>query len=199
MNMMRNLKQAFLVAVSCGSMAFGQLKNEKIDYAFGDQVADATKLPGLSGKDWGFKETRRALEKFIKENPNALKGKTVLVSVSNPSMMDAIMRANDTGESFIEAVGKNGRVILVGASERRNDGKGLTANKYTRQFVSKHTDVAVYGGPTLPPMATGEKKDPNRDYIYPQGNKEIDAMLARIETALEKSGKKPAVAPKAAR
>ncbi len=199
MKTMRGLKQVFLLAVSCGSMAFGQLNNEKIDNAFGDQVADATQLPGASGKDWGFKETRRALEKFVKENPNALKGKTVLVSVSNPSMLDAIMRANDTGESFIEAVGKNGRVILVGASERRNDGKGLTANKYTRQFVSKHADVAVYGGPTLLPVALGEKKDPNRDYIYPQGAKEIDAMLARIETALEKTAKKPEVAPKAGR
>lgn len=150
------------------------------DYAFGDQVAGSFGLPGATGEKWGIDKTMKGLKEFLAKDPEALRGKKVIVAIGDCTY-DESGRKDDLAYKLQDAVGPGGVIMVMGISETYKVsvlGIPINVNKKIQKYIAeynKKTNNFVYGGAI--------KGATSKDNIYPVTP---EAFKAVREQAVEK-------------
>lgn len=163
-----------------------QEQTARLDYAFGDQVAMHSGLPGRYGENWGPSDVYRALRDFNDEHPGELRGKNIMITICDGTLVGTLIYIPKITKLIDRIMPAN--VIVMGISETRTDIDGADANRRLKEYVEEKG--AVYGGP----MPGGASKE----NIYPVTQASFARAVEQAQNALTTRVQKtrsPAAAP----
>lgn len=172
-----------------------EVAQAKFDYAFGDQVAASFNLPGACGDKWGIDKTMQGLIDLLAKDPEALRGKNVIVAIGDCTYKES-KNKEKLAHKFQQAVGADGAIVVMGISATYDVsflGFSIDVNGKIQKLIkeyNKKINNFVYGGAIL-----GATSDDN---IYPVTPQAFAGVRAQAQAALQRHETAKAIAEAAA-
>jgi hypothetical protein len=164
---------------------FDQQQQNMINYAFGDQVAQHSGYPGRAGENWGPSDIYFAMRDFNKENPGALTGKNIMITVCDGTLIGTMIYIPKITR-LIEEI-KPAHVVVMGVSETRTDLDGVDVNKRLKAYVE--SKGSIFGG-AMPGCVS-------KDNIYPITQESFTKAAQQAQSMLTLHLQKSQPAPQA--